>query len=188
MFAWVRASAFLRHFSVLVIGCIFSFSVSASPSNPISHASKHQKVTTSSSLIVISFIMGEIQAPARELYIADDGAMRYRANDVADGQWLTRQLNQAQLQSLLNFMVQERHFPVIKADAILQQIDHLQQQGRLFAVADALSTRIILTLPRSHSVDFYAVDWAARLFPEINALQDLNAIQNRLLELIRQPH
>lgn len=96
------------------------------------------------------------------------------------------QLSPAALQQLLRFIIAEKHFPSLDSSQIEQQLKALQlKDGRLLAIADAPTTQISLQLPPySHRIAFYAVDMSAQQFPEVSALQDLLAVQNRLKALI----
>lgn len=95
-------------------------------------------------------------------------------------------LGDPELQALLRFIIAEKQFLKIQPAEIKQQMNDLQRRdGRLFAVADASTTLIAVDLPRyRHRVEFYAVNWAARQFPEIESLQHLRSIQNRLQALM----
>lgn len=95
-------------------------------------------------------------------------------------------LGSSDLQALLSFIIAEKQFLKIEPADIKQQMtDSQRQEGRLFAIADAATTLIAVELPAyRHRVEFYAVDWAARQFPEIASLQNLRAVQNRLKALM----
>ena len=99
---------------------------------------------------------------------------------------LRMRLDNQELQALLRFIIAEKQFLRIQPAEIKQQMSDLQRRdGRLFAIADAATTLIAVDLPRHrHRVEFYAVDFAARQFPEIESLQHLRAIQNRLQALM----
>lgn len=97
-----------------------------------------------------------------------------------------RQLSAVELQQLLYDIIAERHFLTIDSDAIKKEIDDLSKRnGRIFAIADAPTTVITLNLPEhNRRIAVYAAESAARQFPEIEGLQDLLAIQNRLKTLM----
>jgi hypothetical protein len=92
-------------------------------------------------------------------------------------------MDAANLQDLMRFIVDEQDFFSIEADAITARIQQIgARDGRLFVVADAATTHVSITLQdRKHKVTLYAVGFAARLFPEIDALQRLRRIELRLL-------
>lgn len=97
-----------------------------------------------------------------------------------------RQLALAELQALLAYLLADQRLPDLAASTISERMRTLRAaDGRLFNIADAPTTRIELALPDyRHTVEFYAVDAAVRQFPEIAELQRLQAIQNRLREML----
>ncbi|WP_427501234.1 hypothetical protein ACQE3E_03900 [Methylomonas sp. MED-D] len=103
-----------------------------------------------------------------------------------DGADRSRQLAPAELRALLTYLLADQRLPDLAAASIAERIRALRAaDGRLFNIADAPTTRIELALPEHrHSVEFYAVDAAARQFPEIAELQRLQAIQNRLRDML----
>jgi len=94
-------------------------------------------------------------------------------------------LDGAGLQALLRELVDGLGFAAISADDIQAQIAAISQRtGRNVQVVDGGETRIALTMPNlSHSVTFAALHVFAPLFPEIDALRRLRAVQLRLLAL-----
>lgn len=158
---------------------VFSFSVLANDKSPVVSA---YPLPVDLKQVVLSFEIGsDLQTPNRQLNISADGTLSIWG---AHAPLQAHHLTADQLQQLLDFVIRDRHFLAVHADQIQQQIKSLQQSGRLFAITDAPTSRIRVNLPKQqHRVEFYAVDMAARLFPEIAELQDLQAIHTRLNEL-----
>ena len=95
------------------------------------------------------------------------------------------QLEPAALQALLAELLLTHGFASLDGAAIQAQLEAISQHtGRLFKVMDAGVTRITLTLPAvQHTVEMPALHAAVRLFPEVQALRQLHAVQQRLLAL-----
>lgn len=137
---------------------------------------------------VISFnIQGEVETIQNEepaLRIIADGRLLV-SHAETPGIAGTASLTPKELRQLLNYIVVEHRFMAIDSVEIDRQIRALSRKdGRQFKIADAPVTNICLDLPQQQCVEFYAVDFAARLFPEIDMLQDLLAVQNRLKTLL----
>ncbi len=92
-------------------------------------------------------------------------------------------LDSAGVQALLHEVIDTQRFASITAAPILAEIAAAAQRtGRQFEVRDGGETRITLSLPDlKHSVSFPALHAAQALFPEIDALRRLRAVQLRLL-------
>lgn len=89
------------------------------------------------------------------------------------------------LQGLVDFIVTTEGFLAISADEITARIDQISADGGpMLLVADAPTTRLALDLGTGeHAVTFFATGFAARLFPQIDALQRLRRIEVHLLAL-----
>lgn len=97
----------------------------------------------------------------------------------------TGRLESAELQGLLAEVLEQHRFASISAEAVLAQIHEISQRtGRLFKTMDGGETCIEIDLPQvQHRVLFPALHAAQGLFPEVEALRHLHAIQQRLLSL-----
>lgn len=95
------------------------------------------------------------------------------------------QLSRAELRALLEDIVHRLRFAEIDARDIQTRMQRIATDtGRLAITRDGGVTRIELTLPDlQHRVELPNLHASARSFPEIDALQRLLAIQQRLLEL-----
>ena len=124
----------------------------------------------------------EPEQPALLLHASGDFSAR-----PLPGSTVRRQgrLDAAAVQALLNEILVQHRFASISAADIQSQISEISQRtGRLFAVMDGGETRIELQLPAvQHHVVLPAMQAARARFPEIEPLQRLHAIQQRLLAL-----
>jgi hypothetical protein len=95
-------------------------------------------------------------------------------------------LGVAGLQELLRFILLDQRFAESDGARINAEIKELAgKSGRIFSVADAGVSVIAVDIPAvHHEVEFYALDWAARLFPEIDELQRLAAVERRIKAFI----
>jgi len=98
------------------------------------------------------------------------------------GRRIESRLEPVQVQHLLDIVVDKYGFFNIDTDAIAQEMNELQtRDDRVFAIADAGQSLIrVCTGTHAKEVKFYALDQAARQFPEIPALQHLHAIEQEL--------
>ena len=97
----------------------------------------------------------------------------------------TGQLDADALQRLLAEVLVQQRFATISGPAIVAEIEAISQRtGRLFNVMDGGETTIEVTLPDvRHQVVLAAMQAAYRRFPEVEPLQRLHAVQQRLLAL-----
>lgn len=95
------------------------------------------------------------------------------------------QLDSTALQGLLAEVLVQHRFATISSAAIVAQIEDISQRtGRLFKMMDGGETTIEVSLPDvQHRVVLGALQAAHRLFPEVEPLQRLHAVQQRLLAL-----
>lgn len=94
-------------------------------------------------------------------------------------------LTPAQLQAVLHDIVDRQDFGSIRAEQIQAQLREVTERtGRLLNVMDGGITRIEVRLPDGHhAVEMPALHAAHHLFPEVEPLQRLFAIQQRLLDV-----
>ncbi len=140
----------------------------------------------SSGVVVLRFDIGPDRgedAPPL-LQITADGHYSVRAADAAAGR-VKGMLADGQLQALVEYIVTTEGVLDISAPAISAQIEQISADGGpVLLVVDAPTTRLTLILATgTHDVTFYATGFAARLFPQIDALQRLRRTEMHLLEL-----
>lgn len=102
-------------------------------------------------------------------------------------------ISQDEIQDILKFIIDENHFFSFDPDAVQEKIDEElnkpiagdnKNSKRVFAVADAPTILIRVEADgRDHTVEYYALTFAARQFPNITELQQLLTIQKRLQHL-----
>lgn len=100
-------------------------------------------------------------------------------------QRIEKQIDQVKVVQLLDFIVEKNHFFDIDVAAIHQQIrGEMSKTGRIFAIADATESVIhVCSGTKQKQIKFYALAHAAKLYPEIAALQQLHAIEQELRRL-----
>lgn len=125
-----------------------------------------------------------LETPQAALIVHASGDFSARPHP-GDAVRRTGRLEPAALQGLLAEVLEQHRFATISAAAILAQIQEISQRtGRMFKTMDGGETRIELDLPQvQHRVVFPALHAAQGMFPEIEALRRLYAIQQRLLTL-----
>lgn len=118
------------------------------------------------------------------LLIMADGSYSVRAVQPGAARVMGR-LADGELQALLDLIVTTEDFLAIRTDKISAQIDQISADGGpMLLMADAPTTRLALDLGTGpQAVTFYATGSAARLFPQIDALQRLRRIELHLLAL-----
>lgn len=93
---------------------------------------------------------------------------------------LELKLTGAELQELMRFVVEKHRFFEFDEKKTMAAMG---QKGAI--IMDAASTVIaVKTKGKAKQVRFYAVTWAARQHPKVRALQDLDAIGRRLVNLM----
>jgi hypothetical protein len=94
-------------------------------------------------------------------------------------------LTARELQLLLQEIIDRHRFQDVNVAAIEQKMREVEQRGgRIWAIKDGGETVIQLRLPEfQHSVAIYGLQAAHSLYPEILPLQNLYAIQQRLLAI-----
>lgn len=102
------------------------------------------------------------------------------------GERVTGRLSSAELHALLTDILVRQRFTSLNSDAIEAQIRaQAQTRGLLLRLRDGGVTRLELRLPGVHHTVALANAHAAyQQFPQIEALQRLHAIQQRLLVLV----
>lgn len=105
------------------------------------------------------------------------------------GERVTGRLSSAELQALLTDIVVRQRFTSLNGDAIEAQIrTQTPASGLLLRLRDGGVTRLELRLPTvHHTVTLANAHAAYQQFPQIEALQRLHAIQQRLLVLVEPP-
>ena len=94
-------------------------------------------------------------------------------------------LSPDEIQQLLHFAIDEKDFFAIKGEDIQTAIaDEQKRIGVGITVSDASNTIIqIQTADHNNEVRFYALDFYAKRYPTIKALQQLRAVESRLEHL-----
>jgi hypothetical protein len=105
------------------------------------------------------------------------------------GARVTHRLSPAELQALLTDILVRHRFTDLKSDAIEAQIRAQAPAGvPLLRLRDGGVTRLEVLLPDwRHTVELANAHAAYQQFPQIDALQRLHAIQQRLLALVEPP-
>lgn len=105
------------------------------------------------------------------------------------GERVTGRLSSAELQALLTDIVVRQRFTSLNGDAIEAQIrTQTPASGLFLRLRDGGVTRLELRLPTvHHTVTLANAHAAYQQFPQIEALQRLHAIQQRLLVLVEPP-
>lgn len=133
---------------------------------------------------------GDRADPADSAVLEVHASGRYTTRGAAPGApRRAGQLSPAQLQDLLRAVVQTHRFTAIDAADIERRLaaSTVPGQARLKS-ADAPVTRIRLDLPANqthHVVELHDVHGKARRHPEVAELQNLLALQQRLLTLVQ---
>ena len=137
------------------------------------------------------FVVFDIQSASPTapplLDIRQDGTvfLRRKASDTSATR---RKLTDQQLANLRAWLLDDLHITDVRAPDIGAQINSLgATSGRLFAVADARPMNIIIHHDGGvHTVTFRGTAIAAATFPEIDALQRLNAAEQALLQVFTE--
>lgn len=132
---------------------------------------------------VLSFDVVDAYAPRTPplLEIDSDGGIAVRKGDEIRRGQMTR----AELQRLLEEIVSGQGLLSIDGAAIRRTLEMPERSGQVFAVADAPSSFLTLSLPDcSHSVTVMASAFASLARPDIAPLQRFRQIELRLLEIV----
>jgi hypothetical protein len=137
-------------------------------------------------LISLDFHGGRILAEKNEphLVLMPDGTV-FLGSSAGYCQSDNFKITQAEIQELLEFIIDENQFFTLDPLTIKNSVmSSAQSSGRNFSVADAPVTVIRVRADgKDHTVEYYALDFVAQRFPDIENLQQFIAVQRRLQHL-----
>jgi hypothetical protein len=169
--------------------------VAAVAANSASAADKktktNYKLPKNPKAVVISFDYAGGFRPRRKnkspmLSILADGTVqmpdRFGASKDVNGK-----ISQAELQDLLRFAIEEKKFFEYDAENVKDKIKESEKGKRVPRIADAPSSVFeIRTAERNHKVSHYALGMVGQFYKDVNELQQLYAIQQRLNRLMNE--